>query len=72
MRGLLGTLQVPLIRLELEDGLSHQVEGQAIIGEDDDKEDDVDQQVQHVCDQLQVEDIDALVLPASLHVIVHH
>ncbi len=54
-----------------EDG-SHQVERQAIVGEDDDKEDQVDEQVKHVSHELQVEHIDSLVLPAPFHVVVNH
>lgn len=51
---------------------AHQVKGQAIVAEDDDEEHKVDTQVQHVCHELQVEDIDALVLPAALHVRIEH
>ena len=48
------------------------MEGQAIVGEDNDEEDQIDQQVQHVCHKLQVEDIDSLVLPSALPVVVYH
>jgi len=36
------------------------VQRQAVVGEDNDEEDQVDTQVQHVCEQLQVKDIHAL------------
>ena len=51
---------------------AHQVQGQAIVGEDNDKKYEVDQQVQHISDQLQVENIDTLVLPPPFHVVVNH
>ena len=43
----------------------HQVQRQAIVREDDDEEDDVDEQVQHVRQQLQVEHVHALRRRAS-------
>ena len=46
------------------------MQGQAIVGEDDDEKDEVDGEVEHVGDELQVEDIDALLLPTALHVVV--
>ena len=44
----------------------HQVEGQRVVGEHDDEEEEVDHQVQQVGDQLQVEHVDALALPPPL------
>ena len=44
----------------------HQVHREAKVGEDDDEENEVYNQVQHVCEQLQVEHIHTLLLPAAL------
>lgn len=38
----------------------YQVEGQAIIGEDDNKEYQVHEEVKHISDKLQIEDIHSL------------
>ena len=63
---------MPLIRCSCHGQEAHQVQGQPVVGEDDDEEDEVHEEVQHVGDELQVEHVDALVLPATLHVVVDH
>ena len=40
--------------------ISHEVQRQAVVREDDDKKDAVHEEVQHVGDELQVEYVDAL------------
>ena len=52
--------------LPLSSSGPHQVHREAKVGEDDDEENEVHHQVQHVCEQLQVEHIHALLLPAAL------
>jgi len=49
-------------------GRARQVQRQAVVGEDNEEEDDVDAQVQQVGDELQVEHVRALALPAALQV----
>lgn len=50
---------------------AHQVQRQAIVREHDDEEGEVDEEVQHVRQQLQVEHVHALRLPAPLRARVH-
>jgi hypothetical protein len=40
--------------------IAHQMKGKAIVGENDDEEDEVDKQVEHVSYQLQIKDINPL------------
>ena len=50
---------------------AHQVEWQAVVGKGNGEEHQVDKQVEQICEKLQVEDVDALLLPAPLHVVVN-
>ena len=47
---------------------AHQVEWQAVVGKGDGEEHQVHEEVEQICEELQVEDVDALLLPAPLHV----
>ena len=47
---------------------AHQVEWQAVVGKGNGEEHQVDEQVEQICEKLQVKDVDALVLPTPLHV----
>ena len=50
----------------------HQVHREPKVGEDDDEEDKVHDQVQHVSEELQVEHVNTLVLPATLQPGIDH
>ena len=54
------------------EGVAHQVDWEPKVGEDNHEEDEVHEEVQHVGEELQVEDVDALVLPAALQPGVNH